>query len=198
MAADTDNKLPFHKRHPTLVRVVLLSLTTLASLFAAFLYATWALICRGSNAQYNTTTTLERYLNHIYRGRGAYGVETASKGYFGKTVRDLNLAEAATLAALPKAPARYNPVRFPERAIQRRNTVLGLMRQNGFINDADASRAKAYPLQLANKSVTGETAPYFVEWVRQQLDAQFGKQLCEHGLKVYTTRDLDIHSSADS
>jgi penicillin-binding protein 1A len=71
------------------------------------------------------------------------------------------------------------------------------MRQNGYISDADASRAKAYPLQLANKEVTGETAPYFVEWVRQQLDAQFGKQLYEQGLKVFTTLDLDMQSAAE-
>jgi len=71
------------------------------------------------------------------------------------------------------------------------------MRQNGRISDADASRAKAYPLQLANKSISGETAPYFVEWVRQQLDAQFGKQLYEQGLKVYTTLDLDMQGAAE-
>src|SRR6185312_9445964 len=129
---------------------------------------------------------------------GAYGVETAAQRYFGKSVRDLNLAEAATLAALPKAPARYNPVRFPERAIQRRNTVIELMRQNGYVSDADASRARAYPLQLAkDRAATGETAPYFVEWVRQQLDAQFGRQLYEQGLKVYTTLDPDMQSAAE-
>src|SRR4029077_6892196 len=82
-------------------------------------------------------------------------------------------------------------------AIQRRNTVIELMRQNGFINDADASRAKAHPLQLATKTSSGETAPYFVEWVRQQLDAQFGKQLYEQGLKVFTTLDLDMQGAAE-
>jgi penicillin-binding protein 1A len=318
MAADTNNKLRFHKRHPTFVRVVLLVVTFLVALGAGVVYSTWALICRGSQcpsidslaeytphqtsklyavdgrfiaelglerrtlvkideipkivqsafvstedkrfyqhagidwhratsvilrsplhgfsqgfstitmqlarnvfpeqisreksiirkvkeakvareieAKYDKKKILELYLNQIDLGHGAYGVETASQRYFGKSVRDLNLAEAATLAALPKAPARYNPVRFPERAIQRRNTVIELMRQNGFINDADASRAKAYPLQLANKSISGETAPYFVEWVRQQLDAQFGKQLYEQGLKVYTTLDLDMQGAAE-
>src|SRR6476469_4783836 len=156
-----------------------------------------AKVAREIEAKYDKKKILELYLNQIDLGHGAYGVETASQRYFGKSVRDLNLAEAATLAALPKAPARYNPVRFPERAIQRRNTVIELMRQNGFVSDADAGRAKAYPLQLANKSVTGETAPYFVEWVRQQLDAQFGKQLYEQGLKVFTTLDLDMQSAAE-
>src|SRR6476646_417313 len=156
-----------------------------------------AKVAREIEAKYDKKKILELYLNQIDLGHGAYGVETASQRYFGKSVRDLNLAEAATLAALPKAPARYNPVRFPERAIQRRNTVIELMRQNGRISDADASRAKAYPLQLAKKTATGETAPYFVEWVRQQLDAQFGKQLYEQGLKVFTTLDLDMQSAAE-
>jgi len=156
-----------------------------------------AKVAREIETKYDKKKILELYLNQIDLGHGAYGVETASQRYFGKSVRDLNLAEAATLAALPKAPARYNPVRYPERAIQRRNTVIGLMRDAGYISEADWSRARAYPLQLASKSVTGETAPYFVEWVRQQLDAQFGKQLYEQGLKVYTTLDLDAQSAAE-
>src|SRR5450756_1063762 len=262
MAADTNNKLRFHKRHPTFVRVVLLSLTFLIALGVGAVYSTWALICRGNQcpsieslaeytphqtsklyavdgrfiaelglerrtlvkideipkivqeafvstedkrfyqhagidwhraasvvlrsplhgysqgfstitmqlarnvfpeqisrektiirkvkeakvareiaAKYAKKRILELYLNQIALGHGASGVGTASQRYFGKSVRDLNLAEAATLAALPKAPARYNPVRFPERAIQRRNTVIELMRQNGRISDADASSA---------------------------------------------------------
>ena len=124
-----------------------------------------------SRRKYSKDKILELYLNQIDLGNGAYGVETASQRYFGKSVRDLNLAEAATLAALPKAPERYNPRRFPERAIQRRNTVIELMREQGDISDADASLAKAYPLQLARKTEAGDVAPYFVEWVRQQLDA---------------------------
>ncbi len=156
-----------------------------------------AKVAREIETKYDKKKILELYLNQIDLGHGAYGVETASQRYFGKSVRDLNLAEAATLAALPKAPARYNPVRYPERAIQRRNTVIGLMRDAGYISEADWSRARAYPLQLASKSVTGETAPYFVEWVRQQLDAQFGKQLYEQGLKVFTTLDLDAQSAAE-
>src|SRR3954469_22761620 len=156
-----------------------------------------AKVARAIEAKYDKKKILELYLNQIDLGHGAYGVETAAQRYFGKSVRDLNLAEAATLAALPKAPARYNPVRFPDRAIQRRNTVLGLMHSAGYISEADMSRARAYPLQLANKTVTGETAPYFVEWGRQQLDAQFGKQLYEQALRVFTTLDLDMQSAAE-
>jgi penicillin-binding protein 1A len=156
-----------------------------------------AKVARDIEARYSKDKILELYLNQINLGNGAYGVETASQRYFGKSVHDLNLAEAATLAALPKAPARYNPRRFPERAIQRRNTVIELMRRNGAISDADASLAKAYPLQLGSKTESGEVAPYFVEWVRQQLDEKFGARLYEQGLKVFTTLDLDMQSAAE-
>ncbi len=156
-----------------------------------------AKVAREIESKYSKQKILELYLNQINLGNGAYGVETASQRYFGKSVRDLNIAEAATLAALPKAPERYNPRRYPDRAIQRRNTIIELMRENGIISDADASLAKAYPLQLATKEESGETAPYFVEWVRQQLDQQFGKQLYEEGLNVYTTLDLDMQTAAE-
>ena len=156
-----------------------------------------AKIARAIEARYTKGKILELYLNQIALGNGAFGVETAAQRYFGKSVRDLNVAEAATLAALPKGPERYNPRRFPERAVQRRNTIIELMRHEGAINEADARLAEAYPLQLARKSEAGEVAPYFVEWVRQQLDAQFGRQLYEQGLKIYTTLDLDMQSAAE-
>ena len=147
--------------------------------------------------KYSKQKILELYLNQIYLGNGAYGVESAAQRYFGKNVRELNLPEAALLAALPKAPERYNPRREPDRAVQRRNTVLELLRDQHVINDADASLAKAYPLQLAQRTETGDVAPYFVEWVRKQLDEQFGRQLYEQGLKVYTTLDIDMQLAAE-
>ncbi len=156
-----------------------------------------AKVARAIEAKYDKKKILELYLNQISLGNGAFGVEVASQRYFGKSVRDLNVAEAATLAALPKAPERYNPRKHPDRAVQRRNTVIELMRENGAISDADASVARAFPLRLANKEEAGDVAPYFVEWVRQQLDQQFGKQLYEQGLKVYTTLDLDMQSAAE-
>jgi penicillin-binding protein 1A len=156
-----------------------------------------AKVARAIESRYSKDKILELYLNQINLGNGAYGVETASQRYFGKSVHDLNLAEAATLAALPKAPARYNPRRFPERAIQRRNVVVELMRENGAISDADASLAKAYPLQLGSRTESGEVAPYFIEWVRQQLDEKFGARLYEQGLKVFTTLDFDMQSAAE-
>ncbi|MCC7054035.1 MAG: PBP1A family penicillin-binding protein [Gemmatimonadaceae bacterium] len=147
--------------------------------------------------KYSKQKILELYLNQIYLGNGAYGVESAAQRYFGKNVRELNLAEASLLAALPKAPNRYNPRVEPDRAVQRRNTVLELLREQHIISDADASLAKAYPLQLAQRTETGDIAPYFVEWVRKQLDEQFGRQLYEQGLKVYTTLDIDMQLAAE-
>lgn len=154
-------------------------------------------IARQIEALYPKQKILELYLNQIALGNGAYGVETASQRYFGKSVRELNLAEAATLAALPKAPSRYNPRRFPDRAIQRRNTIIALMRDQGIVTEADARLAQAYPLKLARKAESGELAPYFVEWIRKQLQDQFGSRLYTQGYKVYTTLDIDMQLAAE-
>lgn len=156
-----------------------------------------AKVAREIERLYPKSKILELYLNQIYLGNGAYGVETAAQRYFGKSVRELNLAEAATLAGLPKAPERYNPRRFPERAIQRRNTVIELMRRAGVVSAEDAQLARAYPLRMARKEESGELAPYFVEWVRRQLEDQFGEKLYTDGLKVYTTLDVDLQSAAE-
>jgi penicillin-binding protein 1A len=157
-----------------------------------------AKVARAIEGKYGKDHILELYLNQIYLGSGAYGVETASQRYFGKSVRDLNLAEAATLAALPKAPGRYDPRRFPERAIQRRNTILELMRREGAISDADASLAKAYPLRLAHGArASSDVAPYYVEWIRQLLEAKYGERIYQDGLRVYTTLDLELQGNAE-
>jgi penicillin-binding protein 1A len=154
-------------------------------------------VARAIEQKYSKDRILELYLNQISLGNGAYGIETASQRYFGKSARELNLAEAATLAGLPKAPERYNPRRSPERAIQRRNTVIEVMREQKAVSDADASLAKAYPLQLARRSEAGDVAPYYVEWIRQQLEQQFGQRLYEQGLRVFTTLDVDLQSAAE-
>ncbi|MBI2409302.1 MAG: PBP1A family penicillin-binding protein [Gemmatimonadetes bacterium] len=157
-----------------------------------------AKVARAIEGKYSKDHILELYLNQIYLGSGAYGVETASQRYFGKSVRDLNLAEAATLAALPKAPGRYDPRRFPERAIQRRNTILELMRREGAISDADASLAKAYPLRLARGArASSDVAPYYVEWIRQLLEAKYGERIYQDGLRVFTTLDLELQGNAE-
>ncbi len=156
-----------------------------------------AKVARAIERRYPKDRILELYLNQIYLGNGAYGVETAAQRYFGKSVGALTVAEAAMLAGLPKAPERYNPRKFADRAVQRRNTVLELMRRADAITDAEASLAKAFPLQLAQRAEAGDLAPYFVEWVRQQLDAHFGRRLYEQGLKVYTTLDVDMQGAAE-
>ena len=156
-----------------------------------------ARVARAIERRYSKDKILELYLNQVYLGNGAYGVETASQRYFGKSVRDVTVAEAAVLAGLLKGPERYNPRRFADRAILRRNTVLELMRRGGAITNADASLAKAYPLQLAERTESGDVAPYFVEWVRQELEQHFGKRLYDEGLKVYTTLDVDMQTAAE-
>jgi penicillin-binding protein 1A len=157
-----------------------------------------AKVARAIEGRYSKDRILELYLNQISLGNGAFGVETASQRYFGKSVREVTLAEAALLAALPKGPGRYNPRRFPERAVQRRNTVLELMRRAGVIADSSASLAKAYPLRLSRRrGGSAETAPYFVEYVRRLLEARYGKRLYEHPLRIYTTLDLDLQSAAE-
>ena len=141
---------------------------------------------------------LQLYLNQIDLGAGAHGVEAAAQVYFGKSARQLNVAEAATLAALPKAPAFYNPRTHPDRAVRRRNAVLSLMRDQGYITPEEAELWKAYPLVLTtNRTNYGDVAPYFVEWLRQQLDARFGRDLYEGGLRIYSTLDLDMQEAAE-
>jgi penicillin-binding protein 1A len=156
-----------------------------------------AKVARQIEQRYDKNRILELYLNQIYLGSGAYGIESAAQRYFGKTLKELNVAEIATLAALPKGPERYNPRKFPERAVQRRNLVIGLLRDANYIDAATASEAQAYPLRMATRVEAGESAPYFVDWIRQQLDDRFGRQLYEQGLKVYTTLDLDLQSAAE-
>jgi penicillin-binding protein 1A len=147
--------------------------------------------------KYPKDKILEIYLNQIPLGNGAYGVEAASQRYFGKSVRELNVAEAATLAAIPKGPSRYNPRRNPNLNIQRRNTVLNLLRDSGVLTSDDTERWKAYPLLLSSHSDFSGVAEYFVEYVRQQLEARFGRELYTSGYRIYTSLDLDIQQAAE-
>jgi len=147
--------------------------------------------------KYSKDKILELYLNQIDLGNRAYGVETASQRYFGKSVRELNLAEAATLAAIPKAPSRYNPRRNPNLNLQRRNTIINLLRDDAELSERDAERWKAYPLLLSSHSDFSGVAEYFVEYVRQQLDTRFGPDLYREGLRIYTTLDLEMQQAAE-
>jgi penicillin-binding protein 1A len=140
---------------------------------------------------------LELYLNQINLGNGAFGIETAAQRYFGKPAAELNVAEAATLAGIPRSPTRYNPRRNPDLSVERRNLIIQLMADEGVISAVEAERWKAYPLLLSNRSDFSEVAPYFVEYVRQLLRTRYGSDLYRGGLRIYTTVDLDIQQAAE-
>ena len=138
------------------------------------------------------------YANQIYLGRGTYGFEAGSEYYFSKHARDLTLPEAALLAALPKGPEEYSPVRHPERALKRRNLVLTEMVNNHKITEGQAEEAKAEPLGLKLEAPANSEAPYFVEEVRRQLEREYGvDEVHGAGLRVYTTLDLDLQRVAN-
>ncbi len=138
------------------------------------------------------------YANQIYLGRGTYGFEAASEYYFSKPARELTLPEAALLAALPKGAEYYSPVRFPERALKRRNLVLDEMLKDRKITAQQAADAKAQPLGLKLEAPANTEAPYFVEEVRRQLEHDYGvDEVHGAGLKVYTTLDLDLQHTAE-
>ncbi len=134
---------------------------------------------------------LEIYLNKIYLGGGAYGVAAAADRYFGKRLDELDLAEAALLAGLARAPSAYNPRTHPKRALARRNTVLDAMVEAGFIDRAARDAAAARPLELAERpDVFRKRAPFFAETVRQKLVERFGERaILEDGLRVETPLD---------
>ncbi len=139
------------------------------------------------------------YANQIYLGRGTYGFEAGSEYYFSKHARQLTLPEAALLAALPKGPEYYSPVRFPERALRRRNLVLEEMVRDGKITEAQAQTAAATPLELHLETPPNSEAPYFVEEVRRQLEREYGvDEVHGAGLRVYTTLDLDLQHRAEA
>jgi penicillin-binding protein 1A len=140
---------------------------------------------------------LALYLNHIYLGSGAYGIEAAARTYFGKSASKLTVAEAATLAALPKGPSYYDPRRNPDAALRRRNLVLQAMAEYGVHRPADAAALERTPLTLAPPSGV-EHAPYFVEQVRRQLEDRFGELLYTGGLRVYTTLDPGLQKEAET
>ncbi|HEY4099444.1 MAG TPA: PBP1A family penicillin-binding protein [Gemmatimonadales bacterium] len=146
--------------------------------------------------KYTKSQILEMYLNQINLGNGAYGVEAAASRYFGKSARNLNVAEAATLAALPKAPDTYNPRKHPRNAVFRRNLVIDLMAEAGNLTGQEAEAWKNYPLTLSSRSDYQSVAEYFVEYVRQIMQAKFGGDLYKDGFRIYTTLDLDAQQAA--
>src|SRR5690606_34031549 len=139
-------------------------------------------------------------LNDIYLGLGAYGVAAAALVYFDKSVHELSIAEAAYLAALPKAPANYHPFRHHDRAVERRNWVIDQMQRNGYISAEQAEQAKAEPLKVTPRAPTGPHLPaseYFAEEVRRELMQMYGEEgLYAGGLSVRTTLDPKLQVEA--
>jgi penicillin-binding protein 1A len=143
---------------------------------------------------------LELYLNEIYLGYGAYGVASAAVNYFDRSLAELSLAEAAFLAVLPKAPNNYNPARFMERAVERRDWVLGRMLEDGHIGQAEYEAARRTPIVTRARGPEDTVrADYFAEEVRRELFARFGeRELFRGGLSVRTTMDPRIQAAAEA
>lgn len=146
---------------------------------------------------YSKEKILELYLNQIFLGGSLYGVEAAAQNYFGKPAAQLNPAEAALLAGITRYPNYYDPRRHPDRALRRRNVALNLMREEGYLSPEETERWKAYPIEIRSRQDWGEVAPYFVEWVRQQVYARFGPATFERGYRVFTTLNLDMQRAAE-
>jgi len=152
-----------------------------------------ALLAMRIERTYSKDKILELYLNEIYLGLGAYGVAAASLVYFDKSVNDLTVAEAAYLAAMPKAPGALHPVRNHDRAVERRNYVIDRLLENGWIKQADADKARKDPLIVTNRT----NAAYFAEEVRRDIFERYGeKKLYEGGLSVRTTLDPKVQVMA--
>lgn len=149
--------------------------------------------------QYNKQQLLELYLNTIYFGHGAYGVEAASQVYFGKPVTKLDTAECAMIAGVIKSPGRYSPYLEPESAKLRRDTVLKQMVAMGFLSEAEGATAAASPVKVVGLKKTPAKAPYFVEWIKAAVTEKYGSEaLNRGGLRVRTTLDLDLQKAAES
>ena len=151
--------------------------------------------------KYTKKQILEMYMNQIYFGQGCYGIQTASKVYFGKDVKDLTLPQCAMLAGLPNSPNYYSPFRSLEAAKYRQGIVLDQMAKYGYISEADAAAAKAADVHLAKPQTTnstGTTASYFINYVIQVISDKYDSDaIYKEGLQVYTTLDLDMQKEAE-
>jgi penicillin-binding protein 1A len=139
------------------------------------------------------------YLNQIYLGRGAYGVEAAAQNYFGKSVKELNLAECAVLAGLPQAPSRYSPLRHPELSRQRQVYVLNRMLEEGYITAEEFEQALNLPLEIKpRRNFYVEEVPHYTEYVRRYVEAKYGAEaLYTQGLQIYTAVDVAFQKIAE-
>src|ERR1700681_355939 len=158
-----------------------------------------ALLAMRLERTYSKDKILELYLNEIYLGLGAYGIAAASLVYFDKSVNELTIAEAAYLAALPKAPSSLHPVKNRDRAIERRNYVVDRLLKNGWIKQADADKARKDTLAVTNRTNAAHifAGEYFAEEVRRDVFERYGeKKLYEGGLSVRTTLDPKLQVMA--
>ncbi|MBI4498269.1 MAG: transglycosylase domain-containing protein [Chloroflexi bacterium] len=155
-----------------------------------------AILAHALTQRYSKNQILEWYLNEVFYGNLSYGIEAAAQAYFGKSARDLTLAEAAMLAGLPQAPAFHSPLVDPARAKRRQQDVLNLMVRQGYITSAEAEAAAQVELQYQPSRITIE-APHFVMYVRDLLEQRYGRYaLYRKGLRVTTTLDLDLQNYA--
>src|SRR5438046_6354723 len=138
--------------------------------------------------RYSKDRILEMYMNQVYFGHGAYGVEAAARTYFGKSVSELNVRESALIGGLPRAPSNYSPFERSEAAKRRREVVLRRMVEFGALKDDDAKRLAKTDLGLIPPERRRTTGQYFVDYVQQALEAKYGADLLfKAGLNVYTT-----------
>ena len=138
------------------------------------------------------------YANQIYLGHGIYGVQAASNYYYGKSAKQLNLEEAALIAALPKAPENFSPYTHPEQALKRRNHVLSRMIEEKFISEADGAKAKSTQLSVRIVVPKVSVAPYFTEEIRKHLETKYGfSGIYESGLQIHSTLDLGMQAAAE-
>ena len=149
---------------------------------------------------YTKDEILEMYFNTVHFGHGTYGVEAATKRFFGKESRYLTIDESALLVGLLPAPASYSPIHHPEKAIRRRNTVLRLMRDQGYIGRGEHEESRSRTLETVLEVPKRGTAPYFTEYVRRILekeDTALGINIYRDGLKIYTTLDSRLQTAAE-
>jgi len=148
--------------------------------------------------RYTKDEILELYLNQVYFGSGAYGVESAAQRFFNKSVKDLTLAECSLVSAMPKAPSRFSPLANRELAIKRKNIVLKQMLETGIINETEYNKALNETLNLSKRNKNSLKAPYFVEYVKGFLENIIGSsRLYKGGLTVYTTLSYELQKTAE-
>ncbi|MBF0225906.1 MAG: penicillin-binding protein 1A [Desulfobacterales bacterium] len=148
--------------------------------------------------RYTKNEILELYLNQVYFGCGAYGVESASKIFFGKSVKELTLAECALLAGMPQSPSRYCPYNNKELALNRRNIVLSQMLKYKVIKKNEYEDALSEPIFLSNTFISKVNAPYFIDYIKNELEDVIGYDLLyKGGLSIYTTLSFDLQKIAE-